>query len=76
MDGAQLREAMRKLTEQVVKDEHELMTLSQKVNNLKRTIPENKRKLEKLQRDTLATEALARRRKVATDAYNAAKNLK
>ena len=65
---------MRKLTEQVAKDEHELMTLSQKVNNLKRTIPENKRKLEKLQRDTLATEALSRRRKVATDAYNAQKN--
>ena len=61
---------MRKLTEQVAKDEHELMTLSQKVNNLKRTIPENKRKLEKLQRDTLATEALARRRKIATDLYN------
>ncbi len=76
MDGAQLREAMRKLTEQVAKDEHELMTLSQKINNLKRTIPENKRKLEKLQRDALATEALARRRQVATDAYNAAKNLK
>ena len=64
---------MRKLTEQVAKEEHELMTLSQKVNNLKRTIPENKRKLEKLQRDTLATEALARRRKVATDIYNQAK---
>ncbi len=76
MDAAQLREAMRKLTEQVAKEEHELMTLSQKVNNLKRTIPENKRKLEKLQRDTLATEALARRRKVATDAYNAAKDLR
>ncbi len=73
MDAAQLRETMRKLTEQVAKDEHDLMTLSQKVNNLKRTIPENKRKLEKLQRDALATEALARRRKVATDAYNAAK---
>ncbi len=73
MDAAQLREAMRKLTEQVAKDEHELMTLSQKINNLKRTIPENKRKLEKLQRDALATEALARRRKVATDAYNASK---
>lgn len=70
MDAAQLREVMRKLTEQVAKDEHELMVLSQKVNNLKRTIPENKRKLEKLQRDTLATEALARRRKVATDLYN------
>ncbi len=52
------------------------MQLSQKVNNLKRMIPENKRKLEKLQRDTLATEALARRRKIATDAYNAAKDLK
>jgi predicted RNase H-like nuclease (RuvC/YqgF family) len=76
MDAAQLREAMRKLTEQVAKDEHELMTLSQKINGLKRTIPENKRKLEKLQRDTLATEALSRRRKVATDAYNAEKNLK
>lgn len=76
MDAAQLREAMRKLTEQVAKEEHELMTLSQKVNNLKRTIPENKRKLEKLQRDTLATEALARRRKVATDAYNTAKDLR
>ncbi len=76
MDGAQLREAMRKLTEQVAKDEHDLMTLTQKVNNLKRTIPENKRKLEKLQRDALATEALARRRKVATDAYNAAKDLR
>ncbi len=74
MDAAQLREAMRKLTEQVAKDEHELMQLSQKVNNLKRTIPENKRKLEKLQRDTLATEALARRRKVATDIYNEQKN--
>lgn len=74
MDAAQLREAMRKLTEQVAKDEHELMTLSQKVNNLKRTIPENKRKLEKLQRDTLATEALARRRKVATDIYNQSKD--
>lgn len=61
---------MRKLTEQVAKEEHELMQLSQKVNNLKRTIPENKRKLEKLQRDTLATEALARRRKIATDLYN------
>jgi predicted RNase H-like nuclease (RuvC/YqgF family) len=70
MDAAQLREAMRKLTEQVAKEEHELMQLSQKVNNLKRTIPENKRKLEKLQRDTLATEALARRRKIATDLYN------
>lgn len=74
MDAAQLREAMRKLTEQIAKDEHELMQLSQKVNNLKRTLPENKRKLEKLQRDTLATEALARRRKVATDLYNAEKN--
>ncbi len=74
MDAAQLREAMRRLTEQVAKDEHELMQLSQKVNNLKRTIPENKRKLEKLQRDTLATEALARRRKAATDLYNAEKN--
>ncbi len=70
MDAAQLREAMRKLTEQVAKEEHELLTLSQKVNNLKRTIPENKRKLEKLQRDTLATEALSRRRQVATDLYN------
>lgn len=76
MDAAQLRETMRKLTEQVAKDEHDLMTLSQKVNNLKRTIPENKRKLEKLQRDALATEALARRRKVATDAYNAAKDVR
>ncbi len=61
---------MRKLTEQVAKEEHDLIQLTQKLNNLKRTIPENKRKLEKLQRDTLATEALARRRKVATDIYN------
>lgn len=70
MDAAQLREVMRKLTEQVAKEEHDLIQLTQKLNNLKRTIPENKRKLEKLQRDTLATEALARRRKVATDIYN------
>ena len=73
MDAAQLREQIRKFTEQIAKDEHELMQLEVKVSNLKRDIPADKKKLENFKRDMLATEALAKRRKEATDLYRAQK---
>jgi hypothetical protein len=65
MDVPQLENLVRTLTEEIAKEEHEVMQLSVKLNDLKRKLPENKRKLESAKRDLLAGQALQRRRAAA-----------
>jgi CII-binding regulator of phage lambda lysogenization HflD len=65
MDVPQLEQLVKTLTEDIQKEERELLQLTVKVNDLKRKLPENKRKLETAKRDLLATQALQRRRQAA-----------
>ena len=62
MDVNQLKRALQLATDDLAKNEKELHVLTQKMNDLKRKIPENTRKLENLKRDLLAQEALTKRR--------------
>jgi hypothetical protein len=67
MDVNQLQHALQVQTDDLAKKEAELMQLTRKVNELKRTIPEAKRKMETLKRDLLAQTALTRRRQLAAE---------
>ena len=67
MDVTQLQHQLQIHTDELAKNEHELMMLERKVNDLKRKIPEGKRKLEGLKRDLLAQTALTRRREAAAE---------
>jgi hypothetical protein len=67
MDIPQLEQLIRTLTELIAKEEHELLQMSVKVNDIKRRLPENKRKLEAAKRDLLASQALQRRRQQAAE---------
>lgn len=62
MDANQLKRELQVTADQLVKDEHELRTLTMRMNDLKRKIPEHKRKIETMKRDLLAQEALTKRR--------------
>jgi hypothetical protein len=67
MDVKQLEQKLRLESDLLAKNEQELLMLMRKVNDLKRKIPEGKRKVEGLKRDMLAQAALTRRRQTAAE---------
>ena len=67
MDLKLIEQKLKMETEMLAKNEQELIMIMRKVNDLKRRIPEGKRKVEGLTRDLRAQSALTHRREVAKE---------